>query len=112
MSLIRQAQLGLKEGFMGILPVLQQGRDVPVCLSNDELPDFYMEDYSVLGLRVADLDQAHRIIADRQFAVYKKSDHLNVKIDRTDQLPEIVNLLVQNGIDCDIADIVDQVYQG
>ena len=97
---------------MGELPVLQQGRDAPVCLSNDELPDFYMGDYSVLGLLVANLDQAHRVLADRQFAVHKKSDHLKVKIDRTGQLPEIVTLLSQNGIDCGLADIVDQVYQG
>jgi hypothetical protein len=97
---------------MGVLPVLQQGRDVPVCLSNDELPDFYMEDYSVLGLIVADLDRAHRVLADQQFTVHKKLDHLKVKIDRTAQLPEIVNRLSQNGIDCGISDIVDQVYQG
>jgi hypothetical protein len=97
---------------MGVLPVLQQGRDVPVCLSNDELPDFYMEDYSVLGLLVADLDRTHRVLAGQQFAVHKKLDHLKVKIDRSDQLPEIVNLLSQNGIDCGLADIVDQVYQG
>jgi len=97
---------------VGVLPVLQQGRDVPLCLSNNELPDFYMGDYSVLGLLVANLDRTHRVLADRQFAVHKKSDHLKVKIDRTDQLPEIVNLLSQSGIGCGIADIVDQVYQG
>jgi hypothetical protein len=97
---------------MGVLPVLQQGRDVPVCLSNDELPDFYMEDYSVLGLLVANLDRTHRVLTGQQFAVHKKLDHLKVKIDRSDQLPEIVNLLSQNGIDCGLADIVDQVYQG
>ena len=73
MSLIRLAQLGLEGSIMGILPVLQHGREVPLCLSNDEMPDFYMEDYSVLGLRVADLDRAHRVIAGRKFAVYKKS---------------------------------------
>jgi hypothetical protein len=97
---------------MGVLPVLQQGRDAPLCLSNDELPDFYMADYSVLGLLVANLDRAHGVLAGRQFAVDMKPDHLTVQIDRTDQLPEIVNLLSQNGIDCGIADIVDQVYQG
>lgn len=97
---------------MGDLPVLQQGRDVPVCLSNDELPDFYMGDYSVLGLVVANLDRAHQVLAGHQFAVHKKSDHLKVNIDRTDQLRKIVNLLSQNGIDCGLADIVDQVYQG
>lgn len=97
---------------MGILPVLQQDRDEPVCLSNAELPDFYMGDYSVMGLMVANLDRAYRVLDGRQFAVHKKSGHLKVKIERADQLPEIVDLLILNGIDCGLADIVDQVYQG
>jgi len=97
---------------MGILPVLQQGRDVPLCLANEDLPDFYMGDYSVLGLLVADLDRAHRVLADQDYAVRKKSDHLKVKFDGAAQMSEIVNLLRQNGIDCGIADLVGQIYQG
>ena len=104
--------LSLEDEFMVTLPVMQQGRSVPVCPPNDELPDFYMEDYSVLGLLVTNLDRAHRVLAGQQFAVHQSPDHLKVKIDRTNQLPEIVNLLNQNGIDCAVADIVDQVYQG
>jgi len=97
---------------MRTLPVLQQGRGVPVCLSNDDLPDFYMADYSVLGLLVASLDRTHQVLEDQDFAVHKKSDHLEVSVDSADQMSEIVNLLSQNGIDCALADIVDQVYQG
>jgi hypothetical protein len=97
---------------MGALPVLQQGRNVPVCFYKNDLPDFYMQDYSVLGLLVASLDKAHQVLADQEFAVYKKSDHLEVNFEGADQMSEIVNLLSQNGIDCGIADIVDQIYQG
>ena len=97
---------------MGTLPVLQQGRSVPVCFSNDNLPDFYMADYSVLGLLVASLDRAHQALADKDFAVQKNPDYLEVEIDGAGQLSEIVNLMSQNGIDCGIADIVDQIYQG
>jgi len=97
---------------MGTLSVLQQGWDAAVCLSNEDLPDFYMEDYSILGLLVASLDQAHRVLADKHYAVHYTSNHLKVKFDGTYQMAEIVNLLIQNGIDCEIADIVDQIYQG
>ena len=97
---------------MKALPVLQQGRDVPGCLSNDDLPDFYMADYSVLGLLVASLDRTYQVLEDKDFAVHKKSDHFEVSVDSADQMSEIVNLLSQNGIDCALADIVDQVYQG
>ena len=97
---------------MMALPVLEQGREVSLCLSNGDLPEFYMNDYSVMGLLVASLDRAHQVLADKDFAVYKKADHLEVDVHRADQLSEIVNLLSQNGIDCGVSDIVDQVYQG
>ena len=97
---------------MGTLSVLQQSWDVPVCLSNEDLPDFYMEDHSVLGLLVANLDRARRVLADKDYAVDETSNHLKVKFDGANQMAEIVNLLIQNGIDCEIADIVDQIYQG
>jgi len=97
---------------MGVLPVLQRGRDLTLCLSNDDLPNFYMEDYSVLGLLVANLDQTHRVLVGKDFSVDKNGDYLKVKIDRSEQMPEIVKLLSLNGIDCTMADIVDQIYQG
>ena len=97
---------------MVTLPILQQGRSGPMCPPNDELPDFYMEDYSILGLLVASLDRTHQVLTGRHFTVHIKSDHLKIEIDRADQMPEIITLLIQNGIECQIADIVDQVYQG
>jgi hypothetical protein len=97
---------------MGALPVLQQGRDVPVCLSNDDLPDFYMADYSRLGLLVASLDKAYQVLEDKKFAVNKNTDYLEVNVDSAAQMSDIVNILSQNDIDCGLADIVDQVYQG
>ena len=97
---------------MGVLPILQQGRDVPVCLPNRELPDFYMADYSILGLLVTSLDKAMHIFAEKDIEMHIKSDHLAVNVDNAAQMSEIVNLLNQNGIDCRISDIVDQVYQG
>jgi hypothetical protein len=97
---------------MGALQILQQGRNRQVCMSNDVLPIFYMSDYSVLGLLVANLDKAHQVLAGHKFSVTDKSDHLQVSIDRADQMYEIANLLNQEGIDCGVADIIDQVYQG
>jgi hypothetical protein len=97
---------------MGVLPVLQQGRDASVCLDNKDLPRFYMSDFSVLGLKVVNLEQTYRILADKEYAVDKRSEHLELNIDNAAQLSEVVTLLSQSGIDCGIADIVDQVYQG
>lgn len=101
-----------KEGIMGVLPVLQQGKDTPICLAAGDLPDFYMSDYSVLGLQVVNLERTYRILADEDFAVDRKSEHLEVNIDNAAQMSKLVNLLSQSGIDCSITDIIDQVYQG
>ena len=97
---------------MAALPVLQQGRELPVCLCHDGLPDFYMADYSVMGLLVANLDRAYDVLESEDLTLHKKSDHLEVSVDRAEQISDIVDLLIKNGIDCGIADIVDQVYQG
>jgi hypothetical protein len=97
---------------MGALPILQHDSHQPVCLPNDALPAFYMSDYSVLGLKVASLERAQRALSEKNFIVVQKSDHLEVTIDGADQLHTIVNQLNQIGLDCTVADIVDQVYQG
>ena len=97
---------------MSVLPILQQGRSRAVCMANDALPVFYMSDYSVLGLLVDNLDRAQQVLAGHKYAVADKSDHLEVSIDRADQMYEITYMLHQNGIDCGVADIIDQVYQG
>ena len=97
---------------MGALPILQRGLHQAVCLSNDDLPVFYMSDYSVLGLKVDSLDRAQRALIGNKFMVVRKSDHLVVTIDGADQMPAILDLLNQNGLNCGLSDIVDQVYQG
>jgi hypothetical protein len=97
---------------MGILPVIQQGKETPVCLATGDLPDFYMSDYSVLGLQVVNLDRTYQVLADKDFAVDRRSEYLEVSIDNAAQMSKIVTLLNQSGIDCSITDIIDQVYQG
>jgi hypothetical protein len=102
----------IKEDDMNAIPILKQGGRPPVCLPNDTLPLFYMNDYSVLGLQVSDLDMAYQVLADQYVAIERKTDHLEIKIERSGQMPEIVTLLKHNGIGCSITDIADQIYQG
>lgn len=76
------------------------------------LPIFYMSDYSVLGLRVDRLDEAVRVIEKAGFSFVNDAGDLEVVIDHVSRLEEIVHLLKQNGIECDLADVVSCVYQG
>jgi hypothetical protein len=71
-----------------------------------------MNDYSLLGLLVSDLDLAHQVLADQHLAVERKAGYLEISIDRPGRMPEIVSLLDRNGISSGITDIADQIYQG
>lgn len=97
---------------MKAIPVLQHGRRAAACLTNGSLPLFYMNDYSVLGLQVSDLDLAYRVLADQHVTIEHRSDYLKLQIQQIAQVPEIVSLLNRNGIHCGLSDIADQIYQG
>ncbi len=97
---------------MGALPVLQQGSRAPFCLSDHSLPLFYMNDFSVLGLLVSDLDITYKLLVNQNLAIERKADHIAISIERPGQMSKIVNLLDRNGIHCEITDIADQIYQG
>ena len=103
------------------IPVLAKGRktsDKNPALGSESsalarpLPIFYMSDYSVLGLRVDRLDEAVRVIEKAGFSVVNDVGDLEVVIDHVSRLEEIVQLLKQNGIECEVADVVSCVYQG
>jgi hypothetical protein len=61
---------------------------------------------------VASLDRAHRILAERKFRLSLEPDYLRVAVEGAGQMAAIVDLFNQNGLDCEVADVVDQVYQG
>jgi hypothetical protein len=71
-----------------------------------------MNDYSLLGLLVSDLDLAYQVLAAQHLAVERKDGYLEISIDRPGQMLEIVSLLDRNGISSGITDIADQIYQG
>jgi len=97
---------------MGTLPILQKNHNPQTCLKNMQLPANYMSDYSVMGLVVDRLDAALGILKEKKFEVKKNSDGFKITIDGAGRMSEIAKLLHQNGIDCTLGDIVDQVYQG
>ena len=81
-------------------------------MGNKNLPANYMADYSVIALVVGRLDAALRVLKDKKFDVRQKADGFEITIDGAGRMTEIADLLYQSGIDCTLADIVDQVYQG
>ena len=97
---------------MPSLPIIPSDLSDAIHLPDCSLPTFYMEDFTVLGLRVGNLDAAVRLLEKNGFRILKSPDCPEVSIKKSDELPHIIQLLKANDISCETADIVEQVYQG
>ena len=78
----------------------------------DRLPVFYMNDFSKMGLRVHPCDEALRVLEENRYELIRDNDGFHVAIDGAAQVPTVMQLLNGHGVHCEIADVVDQVYQG
>jgi hypothetical protein len=76
------------------------------------LPTFYMEDFSVVGFRVNDCDHAIRVLDRHAYSLKRAGGNTEVAIQRVSQLHDVVQLLNGNGLQCEIADIAEGMYQG
>lgn len=76
------------------------------------LPLFYMADYSVLGFRVSDCEQAARVLDLHAYPLKHEATGIEVALDAWSRLKDVVELLTGNGVACEIADIAEGIYQG
>ena len=97
---------------MPLLPILSNESNARICLPDSSLPTFYMEDFTVLGLRVGDLNAAIQLLEKNGIDIIKHPEYSELSIKQRDQIPDIIKQLNANDISCAIADIVEQVYQG
>ena len=97
---------------MGKLPIFDKSTNRQTDLSSGSLPAFYMEDYSILGLRVDRLNESLRILDKQKFEIITAPDRFEIVIDNAGQISDIVDLLDRNGIVSDLSDVIEQVYQG
>lgn len=94
------------------LPIVSNESNASICLPNSSLPAFYMEGYTVLGLRVSNLGAAVRLLEKNGIALINKKEYIELSVEKSEQIPHVIQLLKANHISCDIADIVEHVYQG
>ena len=81
-------------------------------IPREQLPLFYMNDYSCLGLRVDSCEAARQVLAESRYGVVQDDDGCHVTLEDAAEVQTVVALLNDRGVACDIADLVDQVYQG
>ena len=94
------------------LLILPHETDATICLPEGTLPAFYMEDFSVLGLRVGNMEAAVQLLEKHSVDILKKPAYSELSLENKDQIPHIVHMLNENDVSCVLADIVEQVYQG
>ena len=94
------------------MPIVSNEPNTAICLPNSLLPTFYMEDYTVLGLRVGNLGAASQLLEKNGIALLKKQGYIELSVENRDQIPHIIQMLNTHHIPCEIADIVEHVYQG
>jgi hypothetical protein len=71
-----------------------------------------MSDYSVLGLLVDKLEKAVEVLEKGPFGVTEESGKVEVAIDDPAHVSQIVQILKDHGVHCEIADVVGGIYQG
>jgi hypothetical protein len=97
---------------MASYPIIATGDCTFVTSTVRKLPAFYMEDYSILGLRVNNCDKAEQVLNQEGFSLDRKEDYLSITVEKTANLQKIVVLLNSCGVGCELADIADGMYQG
>ena len=78
----------------------------------DQLPDFYMNDFSRLGLRVGPCDTAVNVLETNRYGLFRNRDGYHLTLEGADQMRTVVALLEANGVSCEILDVAEAIYQG
>jgi hypothetical protein len=101
---------------MGILPMLPKTFRNPQrkgsCFTWEELPHSYMSDYSVLGILVNRVQEIIGLLEENDFTLIKNHTPVQVVFDDLPHMRELFRVLEKHGIQFEISDVLDQIYQG
>ncbi len=94
---------------MGTLTVLEEGAD---CQEAIDWPLFYMNDFSVLGLRVESLSRALDALEADGYPVVRRGCSAQVDFNNRDRFNNIFQTLTRHRIAHTMSDLVGCAYQG
>ena len=66
----------------------------------------------MLGLKVSDFNQAVSMLDRNAFSLKRAGGNTMVNIETASQMHEVMHLLNANGLECEIADVAEGMYQG
>jgi hypothetical protein len=79
--------------------------------SKTALPTCYMEDFTVLGFIVADLQAAELLLETTGYAVTSQRGVMEVRLHGYKQIEELQELFISNKIESSFSDLADTFYQ-
>jgi hypothetical protein len=97
---------------MAYYPIVRKHDRPAAAAGHQLLPTFYMNDFSVIGLRVKDCERAVRMLDQHAFSLKQVEGTLLVKIETASRMHRAMQLLNAEGLECEIADIAETMYQG
>jgi hypothetical protein len=100
---------------MGLLPIVPKESESTrnrCYLKRELLPAFYMEDFSVMGLSVGELDAAVSTLQRNGIEIDSEKTLAMAHIDGLGGMKTVLDILRGNGIAFELTDIADQIYQG
>jgi hypothetical protein len=98
---------------MKTLPVVPKASiDRGELLNCSELPLFYMNDYSKIGLQVSPYEEALAVLRRNHYMVSDNLSWANLTLRKIDEIPAVVRLLSDHGIESQMTDVVTTIYQG
>ena len=95
--------------FFPILPMETEGREDPFEFAP---PVFYMEDFSILGIRVQSVAEAAKLFAENGLTCETGPDCAKLYMKRPRTLSVAAGILRENKLPFAIADVADRMYQG
>ena len=97
-------------GKIHLLP--QDAESGQPCLPNESLPLYYMSDHSVMGILVREFEEAVLILEKQKWPLTRTAAGIEVLVDNAAHMEEIFRVFEKFGLNFEIADILDQAYQG
>ncbi len=80
-------------------------------LADGPLPDFYMSDFTVLGLLVQNYQMAVQMLTEEGYPLKSHNGGTLITIGQPSEIPSIRSFLAGHGINAELSDIADTIYQ-
>ncbi len=80
-------------------------------LETCHLPDFYMEDFSVIGFSVQQYDEACTLLRNAGYSMLEKKSGVDLLLEDIKQVAAVKDILQHNAIKVELSDIADTIYQ-